>query len=355
MRFLLVMLLALPLFAQSMGRMELSPSEQLYLQGLGKVTMCVDPDWAPFERIDPQGRHEGIAADLIALVSERTGVPFELVPTRDWEESLAWSKMGKCLVLPFLNKTPERDGWLAFTEPIFSDPNVFITREEHAYIGDPAELPAESLALPRGTAVEGWIRRKYPQLRVILTETESEAFDMVASRKADMTMRSLAIAAFTIRKRGLFMLKIAGQIPDLRNDLRIGVLKTEPRLLKILDRAVQSISAAERGQIRERHPSIDVETPVNYQLIIKAVAVLGALVIVGFYWNYRLRKLNTQLEKALKEVRTLQGLLPICAWCKKVRSDAGLWTQIEQYVSENTAAKFTHGVCPDCAKSAFKT
>jgi ABC-type amino acid transport substrate-binding protein len=329
MRALLAILLVLPLLGQSPVPVELSASERQYVQRLGKVTMCVDPDWAPFESVDQKGRYEGIAADLIALVSERSGIPLELVPTRNWDESLARSRKGECLVLPFLNKTPEREGWLAFTEPIFSDPNVFITREEHSYIGDPAELPAESIVLPRGTAVEGWIRSRYPQLSVIITETEAEAFDMVSSRKADMTMRSLAVAAYAIRKRGLFNLKIAGQMPEYQNELRIGVLKTEPLLCEILGRAVRTISPKERGQVRERHPSIDVQTPVNYRLIIKVIAGLGALMIVGIVWNYRLRKLNARLEKALMEVRTLQGLLPICAWCKKVRSDEGLWTQIE--------------------------
>ncbi|HJW31845.1 MAG TPA: hypothetical protein VJ505_00630 [Holophagaceae bacterium] len=59
------------------------------------------------------------------------------------------------------------------------------------------------------------------------------------------------------------------------------------------------------------------------------------------------------LEQSLAEVKTLQGLLPICAWCKKIRDDEGLWTQIEQYVSSNTDARFTHGLCPECAKTQF--
>lgn len=59
------------------------------------------------------------------------------------------------------------------------------------------------------------------------------------------------------------------------------------------------------------------------------------------------------LEQSLAEVKTLQGLLPICAWCKKIRDDEGLWTQIEQYVTENTDARFSHGLCPDCARKEF--
>ncbi|MBK7975203.1 MAG: response regulator transcription factor [Deltaproteobacteria bacterium] len=54
------------------------------------------------------------------------------------------------------------------------------------------------------------------------------------------------------------------------------------------------------------------------------------------------------LEKALAKVRTLQGLLPVCAWCRKVRSDQDYWESFEAYVSDHTDATVTHGICPDC-------
>jgi len=52
--------------------------------------------------------------------------------------------------------------------------------------------------------------------------------------------------------------------------------------------------------------------------------------------------------KAVDDVKTLQGLLPICAGCKKIRDDKGYWNTIESYISEHTDAEFTHGLCPDC-------
>jgi phosphoserine phosphatase RsbU/P len=55
-----------------------------------------------------------------------------------------------------------------------------------------------------------------------------------------------------------------------------------------------------------------------------------------------------QLEESLSQVRRLQGLLPICAYCKKVRDDKNSWHQIEAYVSQHSEAKFSHGVCPSC-------
>jgi PAS domain S-box-containing protein len=56
-----------------------------------------------------------------------------------------------------------------------------------------------------------------------------------------------------------------------------------------------------------------------------------------------------ELQNVLTEVRTLSGLLPICAQCKKVRDDTGYWNQIETYISKHTDAKFSHGYCPQCA------
>jgi hypothetical protein len=60
-----------------------------------------------------------------------------------------------------------------------------------------------------------------------------------------------------------------------------------------------------------------------------------------------------QLRKAMEEIKTLSGLLPICANCKKIRDDQGYWNQIESYISEHSQATFSHGICPECAKKLY--
>jgi integral membrane sensor domain MASE1 len=55
-----------------------------------------------------------------------------------------------------------------------------------------------------------------------------------------------------------------------------------------------------------------------------------------------------QLERALHEIKTLRGLIPICAWCKKIRNDTGSWEQLEAYLRDHTEARFSHGICPEC-------
>jgi two-component system, OmpR family, response regulator VanR len=69
--------------------------------------------------------------------------------------------------------------------------------------------------------------------------------------------------------------------------------------------------------------------------------------------NIELEKLNQNLQHALTEVKTLSGLLPICAHCKKIRDDQGYWNQIETYMAERIDVEFTHGICPSCAKKFF--
>jgi len=64
-------------------------------------------------------------------------------------------------------------------------------------------------------------------------------------------------------------------------------------------------------------------------------------------------RLTRELQEALATIKTLSGLLPICAWCKSVRDDSGYWMRVEQYVEQHSQATFSHSVCPECASRYF--
>ncbi len=90
---------------------------------------------------------------------------------------------------------------------------------------------------------------------------------------------------------------------------------------------------------------------------------LVALSAGAFLWSaYRLRvaslrrreeELQRRVEEATAHLKLLRGLLPVCAWCHKVRDDKGYWQQIESYLREHADAKFTHGICPECLGTHF--
>ncbi|MCD6287823.1 MAG: GAF domain-containing protein [Candidatus Hydrogenedentes bacterium] len=64
-------------------------------------------------------------------------------------------------------------------------------------------------------------------------------------------------------------------------------------------------------------------------------------------------RLIEELQDALARIKTLRGLIPICASCKKIRDDKGYWNQIEQYIGEHSDAEFSHSLCPACAKKLY--
>jgi hypothetical protein len=69
--------------------------------------------------------------------------------------------------------------------------------------------------------------------------------------------------------------------------------------------------------------------------------------------NDKLQDEKLKLEKALADVKTLSGMLPICASCKKIRDDKGYWNQIESYIRARSEAQFSHGICPECLEQLY--
>lgn len=88
------------------------------------------------------------------------------------------------------------------------------------------------------------------------------------------------------------------------------------------------------------------------------IRLLSFSLVGVLFSNFRLRldkeqKLNSDLTKALSDVKRLSGLLPICASCKNIRNDKGYWEQIEDYVKDHTDAEFSHSICPDCMEKLY--
>ncbi|MCK4909248.1 MAG: hypothetical protein KAS70_05065 [Planctomycetes bacterium] len=101
----------------------------------------------------------------------------------------------------------------------------------------------------------------------------------------------------------------------------------------------------------------------NFALTMLLLFLLSALALVPFFYFYlgriesRLQtnikekdRLISELQNALAKIKSLSGLLPICAYCKKIKDDHGYWKQVESYIDDHSEAEFTHGICPQCAE-----
>ena len=286
---------------------DLTLEEKNYLKNKEEITMCVDPDLEPFEIINKNGVHEGISADLINLISKKLDIKIRLIPTKTWEETLNFSKEKKCDILSFLNETPKRKEWLNFTNPIFEDPNVIVGRNEFDNIEDLSKLQNKTIAIPKGTAMYERFEKDFPNLIIIPVETENEAFSLVENKKADMTVRSLIIAAYTIKKENLFNLKILAKPLEYKNQLRIGVIKEEPILVNILNKGIKNITKKEHEYIINTHVSIKI--PENYKyltIFIYSLFFIILITILILFWNYQLRK---RIEIEIKKNTEQQNIM----------------------------------------------
>ncbi|MBI5741837.1 MAG: response regulator [Nitrospirae bacterium] len=172
-------------------------------------------------------------------------------------------------------------------------------------------------------------------LRVLLSQAENVAVDM---EHADSL--SAALSFLSTIKVDVILSDLG--LPDSQGiDTFLSVHKQFPDIPVIVLSGLEDEALAVEA-VRKGAQDYLFKGKVESGLLVKALR-----------YSIERQKLITALERSLKEIRTLRGLLPICAWCKNVRDDKGYWKKVETYVEEHTDASFTHGICPKCLKRVY--
>ena len=181
-------------------------------------------------------------------------------------------------------------------------------------------------------------------------------------------------------------IKVVGK-PLIESRRAISVHKNNQSLLKKIDKAVAELVNSERYQ---KIYSRWYGRPRPFWTVFKVTGLMTVILIFSIagmgIWRYKstirlnktlreniqkreiaernlqksyetleskVKERTQELEDALSEVKKLSGLLPICSHCKKIRDDKGYWNQIEGYIQSHSDAKFSHGICQECAKKYY--
>ncbi|BAH76361.1 putative sensor histidine kinase [Solidesulfovibrio magneticus RS-1] len=271
--------------------------EKDYLARKKALSFCVDPDWAPIERIDENGRHVGIAADLLGLMSERLGVPVVLVPTSSWSQSLSAVREHRCDFLPAAGDTKQRRRFLHFTTPYLRFPMVVATLAKTPFIDDPAGLSGKDLGVVNGYSSLDILRSKYPEMRLVEVPSVTEGLRLVADGKLYGYIDTVPAISQAIAKDHFSDLKIAGRL-DAQLDLAVASRDDEPELASLFQKAVNTLTKAETEAIIKKWVAVTFEESFDYTRFWKALAIAAAVLAVIVWWNRKLARLNRAIRQA---------------------------------------------------------
>ncbi len=271
----------------------LTPAEEAWLRRHGEIRVGVGVAFPPVQYIDDTGRFQGIAADYLALLEERTGLNLRVVKGITWPEVLGRARRREIDVLACAAVTPDRETYMAFTRPYLVIPYVIVTRKDAPYVGTLGDLAGGRVAAVRGLVTQELLQRDHPRIRLYLVDATREALRSVSLGRADAYVGSLLVASHLIQMESLGNLKVAAPAGYNDTALCMGVRNDWPELLSILEKSLALVSPQEHQEIRRRWIRVRYEHGIDTDYL-RTVAVRFVLIFAGmalavYFWHRQIR------------------------------------------------------------------
>lgn len=269
------------------------------------ISFVADPAWAPFEFINKEGVHSGIASDFLKYISEASGIEFRMTPVKTWDEGVQKIKNRESDMYTCVKKTPEREKIMTFSKPYLKYPIVMVAKNDKDFFPDTKVLEGKKVAAVKGYAITELLKRDYPKIDLILVDNVQEALEKVSKGEVYSYVSVLPVVSYYINKGGFFDLKIAGQTEydfpvsiAIRNDW-------EDTGVQIINKVLDSISQEEKESIYNKWVTITYEHKIDYTLLVYILGITITILLIVFYWLRTLSRLNKQLEEQKKLFKTI--------------------------------------------------
>jgi len=286
------------------NEVELTQDEKEYLKQKGKIKVCIDPSWMPFEEFDKNGKHTGMTSDYYKLFEQFLSTPFEVISSKTWTQSLELAQKRECDILSLAMETPERKKYLNFTTPYLSIPVVVATKLDHSFVAHIDDLKGEKLGFTKGYAYVEILRNKYPFLNFIEIENSDAGLKKVQSGEIDGFIDTLAVIAYVLQQQYGGELKVAGKF-DEAWELGIGVRNDDPMLLSILQKTVNNLKEEQRRVILDKWISIKVENEIDYSLVWKVSTLSFVIIVIILIFFFKQKALKDKLQEQKDELERI--------------------------------------------------
>jgi signal transduction histidine kinase/CheY-like chemotaxis protein len=288
--------------------LSLLEAEETWIHEHPVIRVGVDPEFRPFEYIDEDGSHAGIAADYIELLNERLGLNMEIVPGLTWDAAIDGARRKEIDVLPVVGATEGRKRFLRYTAPYIEFQRVIVTRTDMPFLVGLGDVRGMRVAVQANSSHEGFLK-DHTEIEPLTFATLQESLMAVSGGEGDALIANVASAAYWIRRLNLTNLKVAAATSPKAHTLHFAVRDDWPELVRILDKGLASIRPDEREQIAERWVVLAFDPRTDYGLLLKATAAAGFVVLLMLLWNRQLRRHRAQLQLAESEARSANSAL----------------------------------------------
>jgi len=276
--------------------------EKDYLHQERTIKLCIDPEWAPFEYIH-DNQHLGITSDYMDYFSRIMNLPFKLVPTTSFYESLNFIKDKKCDILPAAAITLDRLNYVNFTKPyLFS--NFVLATKKNRHIDKFYKVSGEKIGFVKGYASIEIFKKKYPQIQIVEYSSILEGLKAVEKGEVYGFIDISSTISSVLMEEDFHNLKISLKL-DEKLELAIAVRNDDNTLLSIFQKLVTSLSQKDKDMIYRKWITIKYEQEIDYSLIwsVFLPLILSLAIIIFYLWNIKLKKeieSRAFLEKKLK-------------------------------------------------------
>ena len=287
---------------------QFTEEEKEFIKEHPVIHLGVDPEFTPYEFIDNDGGYKGIAADYVKLLSEKTGMKFEVEQNLTWPEAYEMGVEKKLDVLPCVSKTTQRQEYFLFSDPYFSFQRVIVVKEDNNSIKNMDDLKYTTVAVQENSSHHSYLKN-IPEINLSLYPTVEKALIAVSKGYETAFVGNLATSAYLIRSYGLTGLKFVSMEEADQQYLFFAVRDDWPLLVSIINKGLSSITEEEKMTIREQW--IGVDTRVDYSKIIRYIIIAGVFVVailcVSVFWILRLKQEIAKRKLIEAELRTAKS------------------------------------------------
>jgi len=289
------------------NKLKLTQKEKKYLQNKKTITMCVDPDWMPLESLK-NGQHIGMSADYFKLIRKKLDVKIDVIPTKNWTESVKYFYEKKCDIFSLVMPTPKRKKFIKFTNPYLKIPLVMATRQDAPFMDNVYSIRNKKVGITQEYAFYELLKVKYPNLDIVAVKDIQDGLQQVSEGKLYGYIGTLASIGYSLQKDFIGVLKISGKFDGIWG-LGIGVQKKDTLLYSILQKTVKSISEAQKQKIFNTWLSVKYEKSVNYKYLLQVVAIFIVILAIIIYLYIRKRKFTKKIQAQNEKIKLNHALL----------------------------------------------